>query len=160
MRTTCVATEVQAGHARNALPGSAHANVNCRIMPGHTPEDIKATLDEVMADPKITVAISKEPGSFGKVNPPSPLRPDVMKAIERVSRELFPGVPVLPLMDAGASDSIYTRAMGMPSYGIPGVFEDINDDRSHGRDERLPVASFYEGIDFYYHLIRELSSPQ
>ena len=158
--TTCVATRVEAGHANNALPGMARANVNCRILPGHTPEEIQATLEQVMADPKITVTISTIPGTAGKPNPPSPLRPDVMTAIQRVSRELFPGVAVLPLMDAGASDSIYTRAMGMPTYGIPGVFIDINDDRSHGRDERLPVASFYEGVDFYYHLVRELSSPQ
>jgi len=160
MRTTCVATRVEAGHANNALPGMARANVNCRILPGHTPEEIQQQLVQIMADPKITVSPSTVIGAGSHPNPPSPLRPDVMDPIQHVAAAMWPGVPVVPLMDAGASDGATTRAFGMPTYGVPGVFIDINDDRSHGRDERLPVASFYEGVDFYYHLVRNLSSPQ
>jgi len=160
MRTTCVATRVEAGHANNALPGTARANVNCRILPGHTPEEIQQQLAQIMADPKMIVTASTVLGGASHPNPPSPLRPDVMGAIEHVAGAMWPGVPVLPVMDAGASDGAITRGFGMPTYGVPGVFIDINDDRSHGRDERLPVASFYEGVDFYYHLVRQLSSPQ
>jgi acetylornithine deacetylase/succinyl-diaminopimelate desuccinylase-like protein len=160
MRTTCVATRMDAGHANNALPGTARANVNCRILPGHTPDEIQQTLMQIMADPKISVEKTTVLGAGSRPNPPSPLRPDVMRAIERVAGEMWPGVPVVPVMDAGASDGAITRAIGMPTYGVPGVFVDINDDRSHGRDERLPVTSFYEGVDFFYHLIRALSSPQ
>ncbi len=160
MRTTCVATRVEAGHANNALAGTARANVNCRILPGHSPEEIQQTLAQIMADPKITITPSTVLGGSSRPNPPSPLRPDVMGAIQRVAAQMWPGVPVVPVMDAGASDGAITRGFGMPTYGVPGVFIDINDDRSHGRDERLPVASFYEGVDFYYHFIRVLSSPQ
>jgi acetylornithine deacetylase/succinyl-diaminopimelate desuccinylase-like protein len=160
MRTTCVATRVEAGHANNALPGTARANVNCRILPGHDVDEIKAILVNIMDDPQITVAPVVSIGAGSISNPPSPLRPDVLGPLEKVAARMWPGVPVVPLMDAGASDNAETRAAGMPSYGIPGVFIDINDDRSHGRDERLPVASFYEGVDFYYRLIKAYSSPE
>ncbi|HEY4739567.1 MAG TPA: M20/M25/M40 family metallo-hydrolase [Candidatus Acidoferrales bacterium] len=160
MRTTCVATRVEAGHANNALAGTARANVNCRILPGHSPEEIQQALIRIMADPKITIAPSTVLGGSTRPNPPSPLRPDVIGAIQHVAAQMWPGVPVVPVMDAGASDGAITRGFGMPTYGVPGVFIDINDDRSHGRDERLPVASFYEGVDFYYHFIQVLSSPQ
>jgi acetylornithine deacetylase/succinyl-diaminopimelate desuccinylase-like protein len=160
MRTTCVATRVEAGHANNALPGTARANVNCRILPGHDVDEITAILVNIMDDPQITVAPVVSIGAGSISNPPSPLRPDVLGPLEKVAARMWPGVPVVPLMDAGASDNAETRAAGMPSYGIPDVFIDINDDRSHGRDERLPVASFYEGVDFYYRLIKAYSSPE
>jgi len=160
LRTTCVATRLEGGHANNALPGSARANVNCRILPGHTRGEIQAALEKVVDDPQIVVTQVSSPGSRAKSNPLSPLRPDVMNALEKVTTEMWPGVPVVPVMDAGASDGAISRAAGFPTYGIPGVFMDVDDDRSHGRDERIRVASFYEGVDFYYRLVKTLSSQQ
>jgi acetylornithine deacetylase/succinyl-diaminopimelate desuccinylase-like protein len=160
MRTTCVATRLEAGHANNALPGFARAIVNCRIFPGHTPEEIRQQLGKVLAEPEINVTLVDNSGLGPRANPPSPLRPDVMNGLEKVAQEMWPGVPVVPVMDAGASDGAISRAAGIPTYGVPGVFIDINDDRSHGRDERLPVASFYEGVDFYYRFIKTLTSAQ
>jgi acetylornithine deacetylase/succinyl-diaminopimelate desuccinylase-like protein len=160
MRTTCVATRLEGGHANNALPGMARANVNCRIMPGHSPDEIQATLVKVLDNPTIVVAHATGLASGGIPNPPSPLRPDLMNALQKVSSEMWPGVPIVPVMDAGASDGAISRAAGLPTYGLPGLFMDVDDDRSHGRDERIRVTSFYEGVDFYYRLIKTLSSPQ
>jgi acetylornithine deacetylase/succinyl-diaminopimelate desuccinylase-like protein len=160
MRTTCVATRLEGGHANNALPGMARANVNCRIMPGHSPDEIQATLVKVLDNPKIVVTHATGLASSGIPNPPSPLRPDLMNALQKVSNEMWPGVPIVPVMDAGASDGAISRAAGLPTYGLPGLFMDVDDDRSHGRDERIRVASFYDGVDFYYRLIKTLSSPQ
>jgi acetylornithine deacetylase/succinyl-diaminopimelate desuccinylase-like protein len=160
MRTTCVATRLEGGHANNALPGMARANVNCRILPGHTPNEVQATLEKVLAHPKISVSQITSPGSRLRSNPLSTLQPSVMTAVEKVAAEMWPGVPVVPVLDAGASDGAISRAAGFPTYGIPGVFMDADDDRSHGRDERIRVASFYEGVDFYYRLIKTLSTTQ
>jgi len=160
LRTTCVATRLDAGHANNALPGTARAIVNCRILPGHTPEAIQQQLLKILAQPEVNVTIVDTGGLRGRANPPSPLRPDVMGALQKVAQQMWPGVPVIPVMDAGASDGAISRAAGIPTYGVPGVFIDLNDDRSHGRDERLPVASFYEGVDFYYRFVKALTSSQ
>lgn len=160
MRTTCVATRLEGGHANNALPGMARANVNCRIMPGHSPDEIQATLVKVLDNPKIVVTHATGIASGGIPNLPSPLRPDLMAALQKVSNEMWPGVPIVPVMDAGASDGAISRAAGLPTYGLPGLFMDVDDDRSHGRDERIRVTSFYDGVDFYYRLIKTLSSPQ
>ena len=160
MRTTCVATRLEGGHANNALPGMARANINCRILPGHTPDEVQATLEKVMADPKISISQVAAPGAGLKSNPLSTLQPEVMHAIEKAVNEMWPGVPVVPVLDAGASDGAISRAAGYTTYGIPGVFMDVDDDRSHGRDERIRVASFYAGVDFYYRLIKILSTPQ
>src|SRR6202451_1819460 len=160
MRTTCVATRLEGGHANNALPGMARANVNCRILPGHTPDEIQATLEKVLADSKVSISQVAAPGAGLRSNPLSTLQPSVMTAIEKVAAEMWPGVPVVPVLDAGASDGAISRAAGFPTYGIPGVFMDVDDDRSHGRDERIRVASFYEGVDFYYRLIKTLSTTQ
>ncbi len=156
--TTCVATRLDGGHANNALPQMARANVNCRILPGHSIDEVRENLIKVLDDPEIIVTALSDAGSAAHSNPPSPLRPDVMKALERVSAELWPGVPIVPVMEAGATDGVYTRAAGIPTYGISGIFNDINDDRSHGRDERVPIASFYEGVEFYYRLVKAVSS--
>jgi acetylornithine deacetylase/succinyl-diaminopimelate desuccinylase-like protein len=160
MRTTCVATRLDAGHANNALPGFARANVNCRILPGHPPDEIREQLIKILAQPEISVTQVVRSGLGPRANPPSPLRPDVMGSLQKVVDQMWPGVPVIPVMDAGASDGAISRAAGVPTYGVPGVFIDINDDRSHGRDERLPAASFYEGVDFYYRFIKTLTSSQ
>ncbi len=160
IRTTCVATRLDGGHANNALPGMAHANVNCRILPGHSPDEIEATLVKVLGDSHIAVTHAPGLASSGIPNPPSPLRPDLMAALQKVSNQMWPGIPIVPVMDAGASDGAISRAAGLPTYGLPGLFMDVDDDRSHGRDERVRVASFYDGVDFYYRLVKALSSPQ
>jgi acetylornithine deacetylase/succinyl-diaminopimelate desuccinylase-like protein len=160
MRTTCVATRLEGGHANNALPGMARANVNCRILPGHTPDEVQKTLEKVLADPKLSVSQIAASGSGLRSNPLSTLQPNVMSAIEKVTAEMWPGVAVVPVLDAGASDGAISRAAGFPTYGVPGVFMDVDDDRSHGRDERIRVTSFYEGVDFYYRLIKTLSTTR
>jgi acetylornithine deacetylase/succinyl-diaminopimelate desuccinylase-like protein len=159
-RTTCVATRIDGGHALNALPGYAHANVNCRILPGHSPEEIQAALVKIIDDPKIAVTLAAATGAPSPANPPSPLRSDVMGPLEKVSHEMWPGIPIVPVMDAGASDGAVSRAAGIPTYGVPPIFMDVDDDRSHGRDERIRVAEFYVGVDFYYRFVKALSSTR
>jgi len=166
LRTTCVATRLNAGHANNALPQTAQAIVNCRILPGHTPEETRQALVRVFADPKVAVrfvdvryqAADRAPDNkgFPTILPP----PEVLAPLERVSAELWPGAPVIPEMDTGASDSIYTMAAGIPSYGINGVGIDQDDVRAHGKDERVRIASFYEGVDFYYRFLRALTGAK
>jgi acetylornithine deacetylase/succinyl-diaminopimelate desuccinylase-like protein len=157
-RTTCVATMLEGGHARNALPGSATANVNCRLLPGHTADETRSALVEALKDPQVSVTPIVSRGAGSEATKPSPLRPDVMGPLEKVSAELWPGVPVVPQMDPGASDNSILRAHGTPAYGVVGVFTDVEDDRSHGKDERIRVASFYAGVDFYYRFLKALSS--
>ena len=153
MRTTCVATRLLGGHANNALPQMASANVNCRILPGVSPASVRDKLVEVLADPKIKVSF------VGEANPskPSPLRPDVIGAVESLTREMFPGVIVVPVMSTGATDGLYLRNGEIPTYGLDGTFGDIDDVRAHGRDERIGVKQFYEGLEFQYRLIKALS---
>jgi acetylornithine deacetylase/succinyl-diaminopimelate desuccinylase-like protein len=154
MRTTCVATTLEGGHAANALPQTARANVNCRMLPGDTTEEVQRTLVGVLADE----AISVTPVAPAKPSPPSPLRSDVMGPIERITAEMWPGVPVIPVMGTGATDSLYLRKAGIPSYGVDGIFEDIDDTRAHGRDERILIKSFYDGQEFLYRLVKALAS--
>src|SRR5919199_1703842 len=135
MRTTCVATRLQGGHANNALPQLASANVNCRILPGVSPSSVKDTLVQVLADPKIKVAFVGE----AQPSKPSPLRPDVMSAVDSLTKEMFPGVIVVPVMSTGATDGLYLRNGEVPTYGIAGNFGDMEDVRAHGRDERIGV---------------------
>jgi acetylornithine deacetylase/succinyl-diaminopimelate desuccinylase-like protein len=164
LHTTCVATRLDAGHANNALPQSAHAIVNCRILPGHSREEIRQTLIRVFADPEVEVRYVENSGRVldsapnAQALPPVMLRPDVMQALEKVSRELWPGTPVIPTMATGASDGVYTNAAGMPTFGISGVAIDMNDVRAHGRDERVRVEAFYQGVDFYYRYLKALTS--
>lgn len=156
MRTTCVATRLAGGHANNALPQLATANVNCRILPGVSPESVKAGLVEVLADPKIGVSFVKE----AKASEPSLLRPDVMTAVESLTKQMFPGVIVVPVMSTGATDALYLRNAGIPTYGIDGVFGDIDDVRAHGRDERVGVKQYFEGLEFQYRLIKYLAREE
>jgi acetylornithine deacetylase/succinyl-diaminopimelate desuccinylase-like protein len=164
LRTTCVATRLDAGHANNALPQSAKANVNCRILPGHTREEVRQTLVRVFADPKVTVGYVEHSGRVldsapnAQAPPPVKLRPDVMNTLDKIAAEMWPGTPVIPTMSTGASDGVYTNAAGMPTFGISGVGIDMNDVRAHGRDERLRVESFYQGVDFYYRYLKALTS--
>jgi acetylornithine deacetylase/succinyl-diaminopimelate desuccinylase-like protein len=154
LRTTCVATRLEGGHADNALPQMARAVVNCRILPGESPAEVKSTLTRIVADPKISVTAVEEAESSA----PSSLKPDVAGAIERITAQMWPGVPVIPVMSTGATDGLYLRNAGIPTYGVSGFFEDVNDTRAHGRDERIGVKQFYEGKEFLYRLVKALSS--
>jgi acetylornithine deacetylase/succinyl-diaminopimelate desuccinylase-like protein len=154
MRTTCVATIVQAGKVENALPQRAQATVQCRLLPGDSPQQVRDTLVRVLADSLIRVTQEGE----RQPAPESPLSPEVMSAVERITRSMWPGVIVLPVMDPWSSDSRQFRLAGFPVYGISGVFYDIDDVRAHGNDERILVQSFYEGVEFMYRLMKELSS--
>ncbi len=157
MRTTCVATMLEAGHAENALPQTARATVNCRILPTETAEQTRQTLIKVINDERISITPIKEP----KPSPPSPLRPDVLSAIERITNELYSGVPVIPTMSTGATDSLYLRKAGIPMYGTSGIFGDMDDSRAHGRDERIAVKSFFDGQEYLYRLVKAFTtSPQ
>jgi acetylornithine deacetylase/succinyl-diaminopimelate desuccinylase-like protein len=154
MRTTCVATMLAAGHAENALPQTARATVNCRLLPGDVPDSVQATLLRVLADSGISVS----PIAPAKPSPASPLLPDVLGAVERVTQAMWPGVPVVPTMVTGATDGLYLRNAGIPTYGVSGLFEEIGDIRAHGRDERMGVEAFYEGREFLERLVKALSS--
>jgi acetylornithine deacetylase/succinyl-diaminopimelate desuccinylase-like protein len=166
LRTTCVATRVNAGHANNALPQHAEAIVNCRLLPGHTKQEIREKLVQILADPAIAVHYmndAREASDTVPGNPvfaPQSLRPDVLDAVEKVAKVMWPGTPVIPTMARGASDGIYTSAAGMPTYEVAGVEVDRNDDREHGRDERVGVESFYRGLDFYYRFLKTLTAGQ
>ena len=154
MRTTCVATMLDAGHAINALPQSAKAFVNCRILPGNTNDQIVKEVNEMLNDSQIVIKVIGHPAA----NPPSPSDPELMKTVEQVTKRIWPGVPVIAVMDVGASDGIYLRSAGIPTYGISGVFVDEDDNRAHGRDERIGVKEFYEGVEYEYALIKAFSS--
>jgi acetylornithine deacetylase/succinyl-diaminopimelate desuccinylase-like protein len=154
MRTTCVATRLEGGHADNALPQLARALVNCRILPGQPAAEVHDTLVRVLADDKVSVAPVDEP----KPSAPSPLRPDVMGPIEGITQAMWPGVPVVPVMGTGATDSLYLRQAGIHAYGVSGLFSDVDDNRAHGRDERIGIRQFQEGQEFLYRLVKELSS--
>jgi acetylornithine deacetylase/succinyl-diaminopimelate desuccinylase-like protein len=152
MHTTCVATMLSAGHAENALPQRATATVNCRLVPGDTEEYVQRTLQSVVANPAIQVA----PIGHAAPSPFSPVDGQAPKTIERVAREMWPGVPVLPVMETGATDGRAMRAAGIPTWGATGVFEDPADIRAHGRDERIRADVFYDHVEFVYRLIKAL----
>jgi acetylornithine deacetylase/succinyl-diaminopimelate desuccinylase-like protein len=155
LRTTCVATMLTGGHARNALPQTASANVNCRMAPGHDPADVRASLMKAVND--TGVSFSRSPAMEHAA--PSPLSAEVMGPIEKVTRDLFgPGVLVIPTMGTGATDSKYLRAVGIPGYGVSGLFGDPNDNRAHGKDERVLIKSYYDSEEFLYRLVKEMSS--
>jgi len=154
LRTTCVATMLEGGHAMNALPQLAAALVNCRVMPEDSPQYVEETLKKVVADDQVSI---KSLGEFER-GPSSPMRPDVLDAATRITSKMWPGVPVVPNMVMGATDGRMLRTAGIPCYGVQGIFIDRNDIRFHGRDERIPVRSFYEGQAFLYDLVKALSS--
>ncbi len=153
LRTTCVATQLEGGHAMNALPQLAAATVNCRVLPEDSVEYVQQALSNVIKDDKVGMKI------IGEVHrgPSSPLSPQLMGTMRRVTDGLWPGVPVVPIMVTGATDGLYLRTAGIPTYGIQGFFLERNDNRMHGRDERMPVRSFYEGQTFLYDLVKSLS---
>jgi acetylornithine deacetylase/succinyl-diaminopimelate desuccinylase-like protein len=165
VRTTCVATRLEGGHANNALPQTARANVNCRILPGHSPEEVRQELVQVVADPAVKVRYNNFlTAQLDEVAPnvrgyaPPPLRPDVLKPLEKIAVKMWPGAPVVPSMAVGASDSIYTNAAGLPTYLVSGSALAHDDFRAHGQDERLGVQSFYNSVDFFYDYLKAVVS--
>jgi acetylornithine deacetylase/succinyl-diaminopimelate desuccinylase-like protein len=154
LRTTAVATILEAGHAENALPQTARAVVNCRILPGQTPEEVLQTLQRVIEDDQISIT----PIKAAHLSPPSPLIPEVMSAIEKAKETLWPGLPVVPMMETGATDGLYFRQLGIPTYGITGTAVDLDDVRMHGKDERMAIKDFYGGLEFEYQLIKAVAS--
>lgn len=163
LHTTCVATMLSGGHAPNALPQMARANVNCRIFPGEDPEHVRKTLERVVGTPKVSITVVPEKTADGKLIPivgvpPSPLSAEVTKAMESTLATMWPGVPVVPTMSTGASDGKFLRIAGIPTYGISCMFFDMDDDRSHGKDERVGVQDFYDGVEFGYRFMKTLSS--
>ena len=156
MRTTCVATMLNAGHAENALPQTATATVNCRLLPGDDPAAVQHMLESALNDPAIKVTQMAPP----KVSKFTPMNALVLDAITSATHNLWPGLPVIPVMTTGASDGVYLNVAGIPTYGVSGIFTDRDDVRAHGRDERILVKSFYEAIPFFYDLAARLGRSQ
>jgi acetylornithine deacetylase/succinyl-diaminopimelate desuccinylase-like protein len=161
-RTTCVATRLSAGHANNALPQTAQANVNCRIFPGHSPEETRQQLIAVFADPALSVKYVSDAGIVADtaperkaIAPPAPIQ-EVFEPLTRITQQIWPGTPVTPVMENGASDSIYFAWAGIPSYGYSAIALERDDDRAHGQDERVPVESYWKSLDFFYAFTKEL----
>jgi len=153
LRTTCVATRLDAGHADNALPQRATATVNCRVLPGESIDAVHNTLETVIGNSSISISRAAP----AKPSPPSPLTPEVLGAIEAITEDMWPGVPVLPTMSTGATDGLYLRIAGIPVYGVSGLFGDIDDVRAHGQNERIRIESYFEGQEFLYRLTKTLS---
>jgi acetylornithine deacetylase/succinyl-diaminopimelate desuccinylase-like protein len=153
IRTTCVATLLEAGHAENALPQTGRATVNCRILPGEPVADVKRMLERVIDDPKIAVI----PIGQAVLSPPSPLNPELMAAVERLTAQMWPGVPVIPTMSAGYTDSRWLRNAGIPAYGVSGLFSDPGRNGVHGLNERIGAKGLYAGKEFLYRLVKILA---
>jgi acetylornithine deacetylase/succinyl-diaminopimelate desuccinylase-like protein len=164
MRTTCVATRLEAGHANNALPQMARAIVNCRVLPGHTAEETRLKLIEVLADSKIVVRYIDSDGVVHDTAEskhgvaPLALRADVVKAVEKIAAQMWPGAPVVPTMGLGASDLVYVSNLGIGTYLVSGQAMERDDDRMHGQDERIEVEAFYRAVDFHYRFLKTLMS--
>jgi acetylornithine deacetylase/succinyl-diaminopimelate desuccinylase-like protein len=153
LRTTCVATKLEAGHAENALPQLARATVNCRIVPGQTVDDVQKQLEKVLADPKIVItALARDTGSD-----PSVLNKELSAAVDKLTEKFWPGIPAVPTMSAGATDGRYLRNAGIPTFGHSGLVSDIFDVRAHGKDERVSVAALFEGEQYLYELVKLLA---
>ena len=157
LRTTCVPTGLSGGHASNALPQLAEANVNCRMFPGETAQQVRDAFVKVINDTTVQV----EARGGGQQSPPSPLLAEVMQPVTRITRDMWGNIPVIPVMSTGATDSRFFRQRGVPAFGVSGLFSDPNvDARAHGRDERMRVKSFYEGQEFLYRLTKALTETQ
>jgi acetylornithine deacetylase/succinyl-diaminopimelate desuccinylase-like protein len=150
MRSTCTTTMIDGGHAENALPQRARATVQCRLIPGESQDSAAAAIRTAIADPKVEIRVK----TAANVAPESKPSPDIFNIVESVTRAMWPGVVVLPIMSPGASDSVFTRSVGIPSYGVDAMFDDLDDARAHGKDERIGVATFSEDIEFTYRVMR------
>jgi acetylornithine deacetylase/succinyl-diaminopimelate desuccinylase-like protein len=153
LRTTCVATRVEAGHANNALPQTARAVVNCRILPGEPTAPVEGTLRRLAGD-RVSLTVLSAP----KASPPSPIPPALLARFERIAAAQWPAVPVTPVMEAGATDGMFTRLAGIPTYAPSALPEDPDDVRAHGRDERLGVEAFYQATEFWYRAMKEFAA--
>jgi acetylornithine deacetylase/succinyl-diaminopimelate desuccinylase-like protein len=153
LRTTCAATRLEAGQSNNTIPATARAILNCRILPGESPEEVRRALAEAVAGEHVEI----HPLGEAKPSPPSPLDPEILAPIERITADLWPGVPVVPTMGIGATDSLRFRQAGIPMYGVSGIFLDVDDVRAHAPDERIGVEAFHEGGEFLCRLVQELS---
>ena len=156
LRTTCVATMLQGGHAPNALPQFVTANVNCRIAPTSTASQVKAVLERVIGDPSVKIAGDRADRRDG---PPAPIHPVLLRATTQLTNSMFKGVPVIPTMSTGATDGYRLRAAGIPTYGVSGIFSAAGETNAHGRDEKLRVKAFYDGLEFLYQLVKQVSGP-
>ena len=153
LRTTCVATGLKAGHAENALPRSANATVNCRILPGQSPAEVQATLEQVVDDPEVRFESVYE----SVASPASPLPAALLESLETLVEQTWPGVPLIPEMSTGTTDGLFLRNAEIPVYGVAGWFMHPDDVRAHGLDEKIGIAQFHEGAEFWYRMLRELS---
>lgn len=153
LRTTCVATMLEGGHAENALPQRAQATVNCRVLPGESIDSVQKTLETVIGDDQVVISRINN----ANPSPPSPLTAEVLGPIEEITEAMWPGVPVLPMMSTGATDGLYLRNAGIPVYGVSGLFHEIEDNRAHGQNERVRSDVFFEGQEFLYRLTKALS---
>lgn len=153
LRTTCVATGLKGGHAENALPRNASATVNCRILPGHSPEEVQAVLEQVVDDPEVRFDTMYE----SVASPPSPLPAALLESLETLVEQTWPGVPLITEMSTGTTDGLFLRNAGIPVYGVAGWFMHPDDVRAHGLDEKIGIAQFHEGTEFWYRMLRELS---
>jgi acetylornithine deacetylase/succinyl-diaminopimelate desuccinylase-like protein len=154
LRTTCVATLIDGGHALNALPQRVEANVNCRIFPGHSRQEIEAALERIIENPEITITPARLDKPLAKS---PPLDPAIVGPMEQLSETYWPGVPVIPAMSTGATDGLYLSAVGIPTYGVPGMWGDPDGNGVHGLNERLEVRSVYVGRDYLYDLVKALA---
>jgi acetylornithine deacetylase/succinyl-diaminopimelate desuccinylase-like protein len=153
LHTTCVATLLSAGHAENALPQRADATVNCRIFPGTSAQQVRAKLEELVADPQVKVTLMPARSAEPK-GPPQPLAPEVFKPVETVAARMWPGVPVVPFMSAGATDGAFLAPAGIPTYGVSGMFGEADGNGAHGLNEHMRIRSLYEGRDFLYQVVK------
>ena len=156
LRTTCVATLISGGHAENALPQRAKATIQCRMLPGDSAANVQGLLTSTLADPAIHVTLDAPP----IVSPESPPTPQIMKKVALLVHSMWPGVPIIPTMATGFSDDRQTRNAGIVSYDISGVWQDVDENRAHGRDERIGIQSFDESVEFTYRLLKTMSSAK
>jgi acetylornithine deacetylase/succinyl-diaminopimelate desuccinylase-like protein len=155
LRTTCVATMIDGGHALNALPQTVTANVNCRIFPGHTPAQIKDELTSVIGNDRIKIAFNRDDKPVAK-NPP--LDPALIGPMEKLAAKYYPGVPVVPTMSTGATDGVYTGGAGIPTYGVPSIWANPDGNGTHGLNERVEISAVYTARDYLFDLVKALSS--
>jgi len=156
LRTTCVATMLSGGHATNALPQTASVTINCRMLPNTDPADVRAQIVKALADTglEVSAAPAMRPST------PSPLLPEVMGAVETITKQMFGSIPVIPIMGTGATDSAPFRVLGIPAYGVSGLMGDPEDVRAHGRDERMLMKSYFDGQEFLYRLTKMLTTAR
>ena len=155
LRSTCTSTEISGGHAENTSPQPARATLQCRVIPGETQAQVEAQLRKVLQDDSIKISVITAAKPTPEL-PPSPPSAAIFNAVASVAKGMWPEVIVLPNMSAGASDSVFARNAGLPTYGIDAMFDDLDDSRAHGRDERISVKGFNEEIEFVYRLVKAI----